>query len=50
MKNWVFIKLGNLQILWVSKFQTQIDLSKMEAEYIALCQSMRNIIPMQEML
>ena len=40
------IKFGNVPILWVSKLQTQIALSTMEAEYIALYQSMRALIPL----
>lgn len=34
----------NCPIMWVSKLQTQIALSTMEAEYIALSQSMRDLI------
>ena len=37
-------------ILWVSKLQTQVALSTMEAEYIALSQSMRDLIPIREIL
>ena len=37
-------------LLWVSKLQTQIALSTMEAEYIALSQSMRDLIPIREVL
>jgi hypothetical protein len=37
-------------LLWVSKLQTQIALSTMEAEYIALSQSMRDLIPIREIL
>ena len=40
------IKFGNVPILWVSKLQTQIVLSAMEPEYIALSQSMRDLIPL----
>ena len=36
--------------MWVSKIQTQIALSTMEAEYIALSQSMRDLIPIREVL
>ena len=32
-------------VLWVSKLQSEISLSTVEAEYIALSQSMRDIIP-----
>ena len=37
-------------LLWVSKMQTQIALSTMEAEYIALSQAMRDLIPICEIL
>ena len=37
-------------LLWVSKMQTQIALSTMEAEYIALSQSMCDLIPIREVL
>jgi hypothetical protein len=45
-----FIKFCNFPILWVSKMQTQIAFSTMEAEYIALSQSMRDLIPILEIL
>jgi hypothetical protein len=44
------IKFCDVPILWVSKMQTQIALSTMEAEYIALYQSMRDLIPIREIL
>jgi hypothetical protein len=44
------IKYCDVPILWVSKIQTQIELSTMEAEYIALSQSMRDLIPIREIL
>jgi hypothetical protein len=37
-------------IIWLSKIQTQIALSTMEAEYISLSQSMRYLIPIREIL
>ena len=37
-------------LLWVSKMQTQIALSTMEAEYIALSQAMHDLIPIREIL
>jgi hypothetical protein len=37
-------------LLWVSKLQTQIALSTMEAEYVALSQSMRDLIPIRQLL
>jgi hypothetical protein len=50
MKNWVVIKMASLPILWPSKPQTQIDFSSMEVEYIALSQSVRVLVLIQEML
>ena len=37
-------------ILWVSKMQTQCALSTMESEYLALSQSMRDLIPLREIM
>jgi hypothetical protein len=37
-------------LLWASKMQTQVALSTMEAKYIALSQSMRDLIPIREIL
>jgi Reverse transcriptase (RNA-dependent DNA polymerase). len=37
-------------LLWVSKMQTQIALSTMEAEYIALSSAMRELIAIREVL
>ena len=36
--------------MWVSKLQTQTALSTMKAEYIALLQSMQDLIPICEVL
>ena len=36
--------------MWVSKLQTEIALSTTEAEYIALSQSMRDLLPMRSLL
>jgi hypothetical protein len=44
------IKYCDVPILWVSKIQTQIALSNMEAEYISLSQSMRDLITIREIL
>jgi hypothetical protein len=41
---------SGVPIVWVSKIQTQIALSTMEAEYIALSQSMRDLIPIRDIL
>jgi hypothetical protein len=37
-------------VVWVSKLQTEVALSMMEAEYIALSQAMRDLIPLLGLL
>ena len=37
-------------VIWVSKLQTEIALSTVESEYIALSQSVRDIIPLQDLM
>ena len=37
-------------VLWCSKLQTEISLSTTEAEYIALIQAMREVIPFMELM
>jgi hypothetical protein len=44
------IFFSEVPLLWVSKLQTLIALSTMEAEYVALSQSMRDLIPIRETL
>ena len=44
------ITFANCPVLWVSKLQTEITLSTTEAEYIALSQAMRDLIPMRTLL
>ena len=44
------ITFANCPVLWVSKLQTEIALSTTEAEYIALSQAMRDLIPMRTLL
>jgi hypothetical protein len=44
------IMYSGVPIFWLSNMQTQIALSTMEAEYIALSQSMRDLIPIREIL
>ena len=39
--------MGNCPIHWTSKLQTEISLSTTEAEYIALCQAFRELIPLR---
>ena len=36
----------NCPIFWISKLQTEITLSTAEAEYIALSQAMRSVVPL----
>ena len=44
------IKIANCPACWVSKMQTEIALSTTEAEYIALSQSMRDLLPIRSMI
>lgn len=44
------LTLGGCPLLWVSKLQTEVALSTTEAEYIALSQSMRELLPMRRLL
>ena len=44
------IKLVNFPIVWVGKIQTEIVLSTTEAEYISLSLSMRDLIPLKQIL
>lgn len=41
---------GGCPLLWVSKLQTEIALSTAEAEYIALSQSMRDLLPLKGLI
>ena len=41
------IKIANFLICWVSKIQTEVALFTTEAEYIALSQSLRDLIPIK---
>jgi hypothetical protein len=43
------LTLGDCPLLWVSKLQTEIALSTTEAEYIALSQAIRELLPMREL-
>ncbi len=40
------ICLSDCPVLWISKLQTEIALSTMEAEYVALSASCRDLVPM----
>ena len=44
------IYYANCPVIWTSKLQTEIALSTAESEYIALSQSMREIIPLIQLL
>jgi NH3-dependent NAD+ synthetase len=44
------IKFCDVPVIWVSNMQTQIALSNMEAEYTALSQSKRDLIPIRDIL
>jgi hypothetical protein len=44
------ITLADCPIYWASKLQTQIALSTTEAEYIALSQALRDLIPIMQLL
>ena len=41
--------LGDCPVHWVSKLQQEISLSTLEAEYIALSQAMRELLPMRRL-
>ena len=44
------VKLGGCPVFWKSQLQSSIALSTAEAEYVALSQSLRVLLPMQELL
>jgi hypothetical protein len=44
------LTLGNCPLIWVSRLQSEIALSTTEAEYIALSQAMRDLLPMRTLL
>ena len=44
------ITYGSCPVVWVSKLQTEIALSTLESEYIALSQAMRDLLPMRWLL
>ena len=44
------ITLGVCPVMWVSKLQTEIALSTLESEYIALSQALRDLVPMRRLL
>ena len=44
------IKYGGCPIIWCSKLQTEITLSSTEAEYVALSQALREVIPLMNLM
>lgn len=44
------ITIGGCPLQWTSKLQTEIALSTMEAEYIALSHAMRELLPIREIV
>ena len=44
------ITLGGCPVIWSSKLQTEIALSTLEAEYIALSSAMRELVPARRLL
>ena len=44
------IKFSGCPLLWVSKLQTEIALSTLHSEYVALSQSLRDLLPTKELL
>jgi hypothetical protein len=42
--------LADCPLLWVSKMQTEVAVSTMVAEYVALSQSMKDLIPLRRMV
>jgi hypothetical protein len=46
----IIITLGECPLVWSSKLQSEIALSTLEAEYIALSQGMRILIPMRRLM
>jgi hypothetical protein len=46
----VLLTFGSVPILWTSKMQTEIALSTLEAEYIALSQGMRDLVSARRLM
>ena len=44
------LTFGGCPLIWCSKLQTEVALSTTEAEYIALSQSMRELLPMRRLI
>ena len=44
------ITLANCPLQWVSKLQTEIALSTLHAEYVALSQSLHELLPLKDLV
>ena len=44
------VLMGNCPVMWTSKLQTEISLSTMEAEYVAMSTAMRELIPLKRLI
>ena len=44
------IFFGNCPTLWKSQLQSEVSVSTLESEYVALSQSLRTVMPMQTLL
>ena len=42
--------MGNCPIMWTSRSQTEISLSTMESEYVAMSTTMRELIPLKRLI
>ena len=52
VKSWTgyVLLVGNCPVHWVSKLQSEISVSTMEAEYISLSTAMRDLIPLRTLV
>ena len=52
VKSWTgyVLLVGNCPVHWVSKLQSEISVSMMEAEYISLSTTMRDLIPLRTLV
>ena len=44
------VTFANFPLLWVSKIQTDIDLSTLHSEYVALSHSVRALLPLKNII
>ena len=44
------ITMADCPVMWVSKLQTEVALSTLHAEYVALSQSLRDLLPFKELV